>query len=51
MQEGFRNGNLVGGSMKTKKKTSLFDVCNTLIMLAVLFLAAYPLYYTVIASL
>ena len=37
--------------MKTKKKTSLFDVCNTLIMLAVLFLAAYPLYYTVIASL
>lgn len=37
--------------MKKKKKLSPFDVGNTIIMLLVLFLAAYPLYYTVIASL
>ena len=33
-----------------KKKIDLFDICNTLFMLVVLFIILYPLYYTVIAS-
>lgn len=33
-----------------KKKVSMFDVCNTIFMLLILFITLYPLYYTVIAS-
>lgn len=33
-----------------KKRLSMFDVCNTIIMILVLAICIYPLYYTVIAS-
>ena len=33
-----------------KKKISVFDICNTVFMLLILFVTLYPLYYTVIAS-
>lgn len=36
--------------MKKKKKVELFDICNVIFMLAVLFITIYPLYFTVIAS-
>ena len=36
--------------MKKKKKTSMFDICNTILMLLLLFITIYPLYFTVIAS-
>ena len=35
---------------KNKKKLSLFDCCNTIMMLLVLLVVAYPLYFTIIAS-
>lgn len=35
---------------RKRKKISLFDACNTIIMLLVLVITVYPLYYTVIAS-
>lgn len=34
-----------------KKRISLFDVCNTVFMIVVLFVTLYPMYFTVIASL
>lgn len=36
--------------MRKKRKTGLFDICNVIFMLLVLFVTIYPLYYTVIAS-
>lgn len=34
-----------------KKKLDVFDVCNYILMLLILFITIYPLYFTVIASL
>ena len=33
-----------------KKKLDLFDICNYIFMLLILFITIYPLYFTVIAS-
>lgn len=33
-----------------RKKINLFDICNTLFLLAIILVILYPLYYTVIAS-
>ena len=34
----------------SRKKTSLFDICNNTCMILILIIVTYPLYYTVIAS-
>ena len=36
--------------MRKKKRITIFDACNTLFMLLVLFVTLYPLYFTIIAS-